>query len=144
VIPIPDDDSDSESAGSESAMNDLLDLNCFTCGQMDSPANNKLFECITCNQLYHQQCHSPKISNETDLNSWVCSTCKGKKEGSQQGSVKSTKSYESSSSSSSSSSQKKPSINIVSSTEKKKSEPVKKKAKETSSSSSSRSRSSKK
>lgn len=147
VIPIPDDDSDSESAGSESAMNDLLDLNCVTCRQMDSSANNQLFECHLCHLLIHQLCHLPKISNETNLNSWVCSTCKGKdgkKEGSQQGSTKSTKSYESSSSSSSSSSHKKPSINIVSSADKKKAEAAKKKGKESSSSSSSRSRSSKK
>lgn len=145
VIPILDD-SDSESAGSESAMNDmndLLDLNCVTCRQMDSSANNQLFECTQCNQLFHQLCHIPKISNETNLNSWVCSTCKGKKEGSQQGSIKSTKSYESSSSSSSSSSRIKPSINIVSA-DKKKAEATKRKGKESSSSSSSRSRSSKK
>lgn len=144
VIPTHDE-SDSESAGSESAMNDLLDLNCVSCKQMDSSANNQLYECFQCHQLYHQLCHVPKISNDTNLNSWICSSCKGKKEGSQPSSSKSVKSYESSSSSSSSSSHKKPaSITIVSSPEKKKVETPKKKAKESSSSSSSRSRSGKK
>jgi hypothetical protein len=66
VIPIQDD-SDSESAGSDNAnaMNDLLDLNCVTCRQMDSSANNQLFECIESHLLIHQLCHVPKISNES-------------------------------------------------------------------------------
>lgn len=144
VIPIPDDDSSADE--SDSVMNDLMDLTdltCVTCRNMDTSANNQLFECIECNLLHHQLCHVPKISNETDLTTWICSTCKSKKE-KEEGSSKSAKSYESSSSSSSHSN-KKPTLNIVSSSEKKKVEVVKKKGKESSSSSSSsRSRSSRK
>ncbi|CAG9806871.1 unnamed protein product [Chironomus riparius] len=152
---IKTNDQDEESSGNESssAMDLLTDLTCIVCRQMDSSANNQLFECIECHQLWHQQCHSTKIPNEADQNSWVCSTCKKK-----EGSSKSVKSYESSESSSSSSYKHKEKAKEI---ERKKSESDKqkaksdkrksdssskgsKKSKESSSSSSSRSRSSKK
>jgi len=90
-----DDSSDNESS---SAMDLLTDLTCVVCRQMDNSANNQLFECIECHQLWHQLCHSTKIPNDADQNFWICSSCKKK-----EGSSKSVKSYESSSSSSSSS-----------------------------------------
>lgn len=133
VTEILDDDSSEEKKSDLDE--EMLDYTCVTCRQIDSSANNQLFECIECHSLHHQLCHIPKISNEANLTSWVCSACKTKKD--KDGSSKSTKSYESSSSSSSSHSSKKPKITI-SSTERK-SDATKKK-----SSSSSRSRSSKK
>lgn len=142
---------DEESADEKKSENDdemdYSDFTCVTCRQIDSSANNQLFECIECHLLHHQLCHIPKISNDTNLDSWICSTCKGKKE--KESSSKSAKSYESSSSSGSSSSNKKPKISTKSSSSDKSSEKkveiVKKKIKESSSSSSSsRSRSSKK
>lgn len=146
IIPILDDDSSSaKKSENDDDMNIdeqsfIDDLYCVTCRQIDSSANNQLFECIECHSLHHQLCHNPKISNEANLTSWVCSSCKSKKE--KEGSSKSTKSYESSSSSSSSSSHKKPKIDTDT---EKKTETTKKKPKESSSSSSSsRSRSSKK
>lgn len=147
IIPIIDDDSSPEkkSEAEDGDEMDYTDLTCATCGQIDSSANNQLFECVECHLLLHQLCHVPKIPNDTSVTSWICSTCKAKKE--KEGSAKSTKSYESSSSSSSSSSRnKKPSVNVKSSSEKeKKVEVSKKKGKESSSSSSSsRSRSNKK
>lgn len=134
-IPILDDSSDE----GEGAMDDLLDLTCVICRQVDNTANNQLYECVDCQNLYHQLCHDPKIISDSN---WICSSCKGKS--------KSSKSarFDSPSSSSSSSSAKKLTINVVSPSEKKKSShsPSKKKSSEksSSSSSSSRSRSSKK
>ena len=140
IIPIIDDeDSSTEKKSEIDDEMDYSDFTCVTCRQIDSSANNQLFECIDCHLLHHQLCHIPKISNETNIGTWICSSCKGKKE--KEGSSKSTKSYESSSSSSSNSSNKKLTINTkVSPVPEKKAEPSKKK----SSSSSSRSRSSKK
>lgn len=138
VIPILDDDSSEEKKSDLDLGEEMLDYTCVTCRQIDSSANNQLFECIECHSLHHQMCHIPKISNEANLTSWICSACKTKKD-KDGGSSKSTKSYESSSSSSSShSSNKKPKI-IISNSERK-SDASKKK----SSTSSSRSRSSKK
>lgn len=158
IIKVHDDDesSDDDENASTSAAIDLLDdLTCKVCRQMENTANNPLFECIECNQLYHSLCHSTKIPSDTS--SWICSTCKAKKD--KEGSSKSTKSYDSSASSSSSMSQKnkekekeKEKVKEKEkSSEKKKSESresssssSKKDKKESSSSSSSRSRSSKK
>lgn len=150
VVPTPtpeviidDDSGDEKKSEIDDDLEDYSDFTCVTCRQIDSSANNQLFECIECHLLHHQLCHIPKISNDTNLDSWICSTCKGKKE--KEGSSKSTKSYESSSSSGSSSSNKKPKVNSKSSSSEKKVEVVTKKVKESSSSSSSsRSRSSKK
>lgn len=136
VQEILDDDSDDEEKKSDLDLGEeMLDYTCVTCRQIDSSANNQLFECIECHSLHHQLCHTPKIPNEANLTSWICSACKTKKD--KDGSSKSTKSYESSSSSSSSHESKKPKITI--STSERKSDSNKKK-----SSSSSRSRSSKK
>lgn len=134
AITVNDDDDDDSSHSS--AMDDLLDLTCVICRQMDNTSNNQLYECTDCHNLYHQLCHDPKITKET-LTSWICSACKSKN--------KSSKRYDSPSSSSSSSSNKKLSINLVSE-KKKPEESSKKKSTEktsTSSSTSSRSRSSK-
>lgn len=140
VIPILDDDESSTEKKSEiDDEMDYSDFTCVTCMKFDSSANNQLFECIKCHLLHHQLCHIPKISSETNTETWVCSSCKEKKE--KESSTKSTKSYESSSSSSSNSSSKK--LSISTPIPEKKTE-VKKKGKESSSSSSSsRSRSSK-
>lgn len=139
---IDEEDSTGDKKSENEDEMDYSDFTCVTCRQIDSSANNQLFECIECHLLHHQLCHIPKITNDTNLDSWICSTCKGKKE--KEGSSKSTKSYESSSSSGSSSSNKKPAVSTKSSSSEKKVEVVKKKVKTSSSSSSSRSRSSKK
>lgn len=132
AITVNEDDDDNSSHSS--AMDDLMDLTCVICRQMDNTPNNQLYECTDCHNLYHQLCHDPKITKES-LTSWICSTCKSKK-----GSKSSR--YDSPSSSSSSSSNKKLSINLA--VDKKESSSPKKKATEKPSSSSSRSRSSKK
>ncbi|XP_070507541.1 integrator complex subunit 12-like [Chironomus tepperi] len=162
IIKTDDPAEDSSDNESSSAMDLLTDLTCVVCRQMDNSANNQLFECIECHQLWHQLCHSTKIPNDADQNSWTCSTCKKK-----EGSSKSIKSYESSESSSSSSykhKEKEKEKVIEKEREKEKKEKEKdkqkeksekrksdssskstsKKSKESSSSSSSRSRSSKK
>lgn len=91
-------------------LKDLEDLVCVVCRRIDTSAINRLIECTKCNLLYHQECHTPQISDLELLNdqelSWYCDVCKKK-------SIKPTpisvsaspaKSYSSHSSSSSSSS----------------------------------------
>jgi integrator complex subunit 12 len=144
-IPIIDDSGDE----GEGAMDDLLDLSCVICRQVESTPNNQLCECNECTNLYHQLCHDPKIVSDNQ-SSWVCSSCKSKSKSS-----KSTR-FDSPSSSSSSSSNKKLITNVVSASDKKKSSSSShsqsssskrksnEKSEKSSSSSSSRSRSSKK
>lgn len=148
IIKTDDPAEESSDNESSSAMDLLTDLTCVVCRQMDNSANNQLFECIECHQLWHQLCHATKIPNDANQNSWTCTTCKKK-----DGSSKSVKSYESSESSSSSSYKHKEKDKEIErekeKMEKRKSESSSKsskKSKESSSSksSSSRSRSSKK
>lgn len=152
VISIDRSDSEEDASGEDTGamVEDLLELTCVECRQMDNSANNQLFECVECHLLHHQNCHSPKIPIDTEPLTWVCVTCKNKKE--KEGpSTKATKCYDSSSSSSTASSSKNKSKEratpevvkpATTSTSEKKKLDVKKKSKELSSTS--RSRSSKK
>lgn len=60
---------------------EFQDLNCVVCRRIESSAKNRLIECTDCQSLYHQECHSPQIS-ESDANendsTWCCSHCKNK------------------------------------------------------------------
>lgn len=64
--------------------NSLFDeLSCIICRRIDVSAKNSLIECIKCEVLYHQDCHTPQIK-DSDLvdgqeSSWCCSNCKVKK-----------------------------------------------------------------
>lgn len=91
-------------------LNDFADLACFVCGRIDLSAKNRLIECTKCTLLYHQECHTPQIS-DTELSNdqesiWCCMACKTKsiKTQLQASPAKSYSSHSSNSSSSSSSS----------------------------------------
>lgn len=59
----------------------LNDLNCCVCKNWSQGNGNKLMECHTCQDLYHQECHKPPISNEEAGDPrlvWNCSQCKVK------------------------------------------------------------------
>merc|ERR1712203_807501 len=57
----------------------LNDCTCFICRSFSQENGNKLMECHTCQNLYHQECHDPVITDEEALDPrliWNCSTCK--------------------------------------------------------------------
>ena len=59
----------------------LNDLNCCVCKNWTQGNGNKLMECHTCQNLYHQECHKPPISNDEASDPrlvWNCSQCKAK------------------------------------------------------------------
>lgn len=132
IIKTRDDDLESSSDNSSAAMDLLTDLTCVVCRQMDNSANNQLFECIECHQLWHQLCHTTKIPSETNQNTWICSSCNKNKK--KEVPAKPSKTYESSSSSSSSHHKEKKREK-----EEKEEKPAEKKKSEGSSSSSSKS-----
>ena len=56
----------------------LNDCNCCVCKSLMQDVGNKLMECDTCQNLYHQECHSPPVSNEEADDPrlvWNCSEC---------------------------------------------------------------------
>ncbi|XP_037029864.1 integrator complex subunit 12-like [Bradysia coprophila] len=79
-IVVPDDDDDDDLM-EEAHLQEFQDLNCVVCRRIESSAKNRLIECTDCQSLYHQECHSPQIS-ESDANendsTWCCSHCKNK------------------------------------------------------------------
>ena len=42
----------------------LNDLSCCICKNWAQGIGNKLMDCHTCQNLYHQACHTPVISDE--------------------------------------------------------------------------------
>ncbi|KAJ8873609.1 hypothetical protein PR048_024427 [Dryococelus australis] len=52
------------------------DLTCVVCHGMGVTARNQLVECVECHSLYHQECHSPPVTDINDVRSvWYCATC---------------------------------------------------------------------
>lgn len=74
-------------SGSSSSAEDLdVDLNleglndctCYICKSFNQENGNKLMECHTCQNLYHQECHIPMVSDEEAADPrlvWNCSDC---------------------------------------------------------------------
>ena len=59
------------------ALNDL-DCMCCVCRSLHQENGNKLMECHTCTELYHQSCHAPPVSNEEANDPrlvWNCTNC---------------------------------------------------------------------
>ncbi|XP_066142247.1 integrator complex subunit 12-like [Euwallacea fornicatus] len=53
------------------------DLSCVVCNKMDVGVRNRLLECRDCHALYHQECHKPVVNEESVMDSWICSNCRG-------------------------------------------------------------------
>ncbi|XP_063231727.1 integrator complex subunit 12-like [Bacillus rossius redtenbacheri] len=52
------------------------DLTCVVCHGMGVTARNQLVECVECHALYHQECHSPPVTDMNDARSvWYCAGC---------------------------------------------------------------------
>ncbi|XP_050532493.1 integrator complex subunit 12 isoform X2 [Daktulosphaira vitifoliae] len=66
-----DSDSDMET--------DLEAYSCFVCKESFVHMGNSLVECLDCHSMYHQNCHSPPIT-DINLNDprivWYCSNCR--------------------------------------------------------------------
>lgn len=59
-------------------MNIELDCTCIVCKSFNQESNNKLMECSACQNLYHQECHEPPVSNSEASDPrliWHCSRC---------------------------------------------------------------------
>ena len=84
--------SSGSSEAEEMAMGVELDMNleglgdctCCICKSFNQESGNKLMECHTCQNLFHQGCHDPPVSNEEANDPrlvWNCSECLRKQVG---------------------------------------------------------------
>jgi len=76
----PDSVGGSESEGEygDLQMNIELDCTCIECKSFNQESNNKLMECSSCQNLYHQECHDPPVSNSEASDPrliWNCTRC---------------------------------------------------------------------
>ena len=87
--PPPSREGDMSDAGASDAdyddmqleMNLEFDCSCFVCKTFTQHSDNKLMECSSCQNLYHQECHNPPVSNEKASDPrliWNCDKCLNK------------------------------------------------------------------
>jgi len=77
----------------EMNLEDQFDCSCCVCKTFTQESGNKLMECSSCQNLYHQECHNPPVSNEKASDPrliWNCDKCsnKGKNVSKNSGSIK--------------------------------------------------------
>jgi len=73
----------SDGGGSEVEFGDLemnleFDCSCCVCKTFTQESGNKLMECSSCQNLYHQECHNPPVSNHEASDPrliWNCVKC---------------------------------------------------------------------
>jgi len=73
----------SDGGGSEVEFGDLemnleFDCSCCVCKTFTQESGNKLMECSSCQNLYHQECHAPPVSNHEASDPrliWNCVKC---------------------------------------------------------------------
>lgn len=56
----------------------LNDCTCYVCKSFNQESGNKLMECHTCQNLFHQECHVPTVSNDEANDPrlvWNCTDC---------------------------------------------------------------------
>jgi len=82
--PPKDNNENSNSASSDNMeygdleMNLEFDCSCCVCKSIVQESGNSLMECNTCQNLYHQVCHNPPVSNEEAKDPrliWNCMKC---------------------------------------------------------------------
>ncbi|XP_018320262.1 integrator complex subunit 12 [Agrilus planipennis] len=66
-------------SSSDNELEELMDLMCIVCNEMDVGARNRLLECSGCHALYHQECHRPPVTSLESDGTWVCQNCKDAK-----------------------------------------------------------------
>ena len=75
------DAGDSEAMDLEMNLEDQFDCSCCVCKSFSQESGNKLMECSSCQNLYHQECHNPPVSNEKASDPrliWNCDKCSNK------------------------------------------------------------------
>lgn len=78
------DENDLDTGGGMSIDLELEGLNdcmCFVCKTFAQDSHNKLVECHTCQNLFHQECHNPVVGKEEANDPrlvWNCSECSKK------------------------------------------------------------------
>merc|ERR1711872_68607 len=84
ISPPPKDGENSNSGSSDNMeygdleMNLEFDCSCCVCKSIVQESGNSLMECNTCQNLYHQMCHDPPVSNEEAKDPrliWNCMKC---------------------------------------------------------------------
>lgn len=89
ISPPPKDTENSNSGSSDNMeygdleMNLEFDCSCCVCKSIVQESGNSLMECSTCQNLYHQVCHSPPVSNDEAKDPrliWNCMKCTKNKE----------------------------------------------------------------
>jgi len=71
----PHDSETSQTEFGDLQMNIELDCTCIVCKSFNQESNNKLMECTSCQNLYHQECHDPPVANFDPRIIWNCSMC---------------------------------------------------------------------
>lgn len=74
----PDHDPDEDDGELNINLEGLNDCTCCVCSSFNQENGNKLMECHNCQNLYHQECHVPPVSNEEANDPrlvWNCSGC---------------------------------------------------------------------
>merc|ERR1719266_1391854 len=70
--------SSAEEFGDHLEMDLELDCTCCVCKSFSQESGNKLMECSSCQNLYHQECHNPPVSNHEASDPrliWNCVKC---------------------------------------------------------------------
>jgi len=65
----------------EMNLEDQFDCSCCVCKTFTQESGNKLMECSSCQNLYHQECHNPPVNNEKASDPrliWNCDKCSNK------------------------------------------------------------------
>jgi len=65
----------------EMNLEDQFDCSCCVCKTFTQESGNKLMECNSCQNLYHQECHNPPVNNEKASDPrliWNCDKCTNK------------------------------------------------------------------
>ena len=84
--PIGSSEAEEMAMGVELDMNleGLGDCTCCMCKSFNQEIGNKLMECHTCQNLFHQGCHDPPVSNDEANDPrlvWNCAECLRKQVG---------------------------------------------------------------
>ena len=78
MTPSPNSVAVEESEEMDIDFQSLNDCTCYICKSFNQENGNKLMECHTCQNLYHQECHNPVITDEQVADPrliWNCSNC---------------------------------------------------------------------
>ena len=79
--PVSEGGSEADYGDLEMNLEDQFDCSCCVCKTFTQESGNKLMECSSCQNLYHQDCHDPPVNNEKASDPrliWNCDKCSNK------------------------------------------------------------------